>query len=234
MGWSRTERIIGGILALVGGFFFITCSGQVWLFQVPYLLVTGWFGFLQRVLPEVTFNWSAIAETAGVCALLSVGTHLFLRRMWHHLYPHDVWPVRWSVSVVGLLVMLFCATMATVGVGHHLGWLRSGRTPMVESSWRFAALARQLDEAALCQEALNWLKSGRTDEELVRALMRKPDMREALERLHLVRLHGPGEEPSFLVFSRDPLLRLEGGGERCGAEPGQDEPVQGARSNSTP
>jgi hypothetical protein len=154
--------------------------------------------------------------------------------MWHSLYPHDVWPVRWSASVVALLVLLFCATMATVGMGHHLGWLRSARTPMVESSWRFAALARRLDEVALCQEALKWLKSGGTDDELVRALMRKPDMREALERLHLVRLHGPGEEPAFLVFPRDPLLRQDGGGERCGAELGQRPPDGDTRSNSTP
>jgi hypothetical protein len=206
------------MLALVGGFFFITCSGQVWLFQVPYLLLTGWFRFLQQVLPEVTFNWSAIAETVGVLALLSVGTHLFLRGMWHHLYPHDVWLVRWSASVVGFLVLLFCATMATVGLGHHLGWLRSGGTPMVESSWRFANLVQQQDESALCQEALNWVKSGGADDEVVQALMRKPDTREAVERMHVVRLHQAGEEPGFFVFPRDPGLRRDEGGVRCGAE----------------
>jgi hypothetical protein len=229
MGWSRTERIIGAILALVGGFFFITCSGQVWLFQVPYLLVTGWFGFLQRVLPEVTLNRNAIAETVGVVVVLGLGTHLFLSGMWRRMYPHDVWPVSWSASVVGLLVLLFGATMATVGIGHHVGWLRSSRIPMVESPRRFVMMAQQQDNETLCYEALRWAESGVADVEVVQILMRKPDMREALERLHVVRLRGSQGEPGFIVFPRDPALRKDRGGTRCGGGLSRAEPVHGAQ-----
>ncbi|HZH78464.1 MAG TPA: hypothetical protein VEY88_20715, partial [Archangium sp.] len=133
------NKVMGWGLAFVFAVFFLTCSGEVWMFQVPWMLVAGWSAFIGRVLPEVTFRWSAIAETVLVAGILGVGTHLFLRQLWRQLRPETAeaspWQVRWSVSLVALLVLLFSATMATVGIGHQVGWLASGRTRMLQSSW---------------------------------------------------------------------------------------------------
>jgi hypothetical protein len=215
-GWSKWEKIVGSVLAAVFGLMFINCTGQLWLLQMPYLLVTGWVGFLRRVLPEVTLGWSAIAETVAVGAVLGVGTHLFLRWVWRHLrHEKAVWPVRWSASVVALLVLLFGAAMATVGIGHQVGWLASRRTSLVSSPWNHTFKALGRDNSSLCNEALRWSSSGVSDTKVVQALLRLPETRKEFERLHVVPLRGPDGEPGFLIFPRDTDLREGGGGVRC-------------------
>jgi hypothetical protein len=226
-------KVIGWVL---GGLFvlsLLTCSGQVWLVQVPWALGLGWVAFLGRVLPEVTFRWGAIAETVVVCAVLGVGTHLFLRRLWRQLRSGEAdarpWPVRWSVSLVALIVLLFCATMATVGIGHHVGWLASGRAPLTESSWRFMPSHMQWEMEELCQQAERLSKSGVPDARISQVLLQGDAVTRAkAERQHVVPLRGPGGEAGFLVFSRDPITRQRAGGVRCGAHLTKQESVQAA------
>ena len=217
MNWSK---VLNWGVAAIFGVFFLTCTGQVWLIQVPWMLVAGWSAFIGRVLPEVTFRWGAIAETVVVAGMLGVGTHLFLRRLWRQLRPETVeaspWRVRWSVSLVALLVLLFSATMATVGIGHQVGWLASGRTRLLESSWRMSGFMLSRDHTAVCGEALRLARQGVPDAEVAGRLLRSSEDREDAERMHVVPRRGPGGEPGFLVFSRDPLARETSGGVRCG------------------
>lgn len=221
IGW-----VLGALFVLV----LLTCSGQVWLFQVPWTLVVGWGGFLLRVVPEMTFRWGAIAEAVAVGAVLGVGTHLFLRGLWRQLRPEDArpWPVRWSMSLVALLVLLFCATMATVGIAHHVGWLASGRAPLVESSWRFLPSRMEWDNEELCQKAQKLSKAGVPDARMAQVLLGDPGTRLRAERLHVVPWRGPGGEAGFLVFPRDPVTREWAGGARCGGGLTKLEPVQAA------
>ena len=210
IGWAGC-----GLFVLV----LITCSGQMWLVQVPWALGVGWVNFLRRVVPEVTWRWGAIAETGAVVAVLGVGTHLFLHRLWRQLRPEDrqEWPVRWSVSLVALLVLLFSATMATVGMGHHVGWLASGRAPLTVSSWRFDRTHMEWDNEGLCQTALTLSKAGVPDARMSQALLGGDEVtRTKTERLHVVPWRGAGGEAGFLVFPRDPLSRERAGGVHCG------------------
>jgi hypothetical protein len=188
--------------------------------------------FLMDVLPEVTFRWGAIAETVAVGAVLGVGTHLFLRRLWRQLRPEEAdarpWPVRWSVSLVALIVLLFSATMATVGIGHQVGWLVTSREPVVESSWRFNTFILERDHTSLCRQALRLSVSGVTDARLVQALLRDPDTRKDAEWLYVEPWRGSGGEVGFLVFPRDPVTRERGGGVRCGGGLKESESVQAA------
>ncbi|WP_309889670.1 hypothetical protein [Archangium sp.] len=224
MNWSK---VLSWGVAAIFAVFFLTCSGQVWMFQVPWMLVAGWSAFIGRVLPEVTFRWDAIAETVLVAGMLGVGTHLFLRRLWRQLRPETAeaspWQVRWSVSLVALLVLLFSATMATVGIGHQVGWLASGRVPMVESSWRRMGFMLSRDNTAVCGEALRLSKQGVPDAEVAGRLLRSSEDREEAEQMHVVPRRGPGDEPGFLVFPRDPLARASSGGVRCGGGLAREE-----------
>jgi hypothetical protein len=225
-------KVVNGGVAVIFAVFFLTCSGQVWLIQVPWMLVAGWSAFIGRVFPEVTFRWGAIAETVLVAGMLGVGTHLFLRRLWRQLRPETAeaspWQVRWSVSLVALLVLLFSATMATVGIGHQVGWLASGRTRLVESSWRMSAFMLSRDNTAVCGEALRLSKQGVPDAEVAGRLLRSSEDREEAEQMHVVPRRGPGGEPGFLVFPRDPLARETSGGVRCGGGLERETPFQAA------
>ncbi|MFE8604487.1 hypothetical protein [Archangium violaceum] len=215
----KATKASGWVLGVLFLMVLFTCSGQVWLMQAPLVLVVGWVGFLQRVLPEVTWRWGAIAETVAVVAVLGVGTHLFLRRLWRQLRPEDerAWPVRWSVSLVALLVLLFSATMATVGIGHHVGWLASGRASLAESSWRFNPRHMEWDNEGLCRQALDLSQSGVPDARIAQVLLRGDAViRTKAERLHVVPWRGAGGEAGFLVFPRDPISRERAGGVHCG------------------
>lgn len=223
-------RALGWVLGVCAVLSALLCFGQEWLVELPVVLVLGWFWFLERVLPEVTFRWDAIAETVVVGVVLGVGSHQLLRRLWAQWHAGEAearpWPARWSVSLVALIVLLFCATMATVGIGHQVGWLVSGRAPVLESSWRFFRLER--DNTRLCERALEYSRLGVTDGRMTQVLLRATDTQDEAERLYVVPRRGPGGEAGFLVFPRDPVTREQAGAVRCGGGLKEAEPVVAA------
>jgi hypothetical protein len=194
-----------------------------WLFQVPWHLVTGWYAFIARVFPQITWRWGAIVQTVFVGAGLGVGTHYLLRWLWRQRHARQDgspdWPVRWSVSLVSLLVLLFLATMASVGIGHHVGWLSSSRDPLIESSWRRMGLGlgEQSNSAALCRSALELASKGIADSDVARMLLESKDSREDMETKHLLPIRKPAGTAVFVVFSRDPVVREAEGLTRCEA-----------------
>lgn len=229
---SRSQKASAWVLGTLFAMSFFLCLGQTWVIEVPVVLLTGWLSFLQHVGPEVTFRWGAIAETVGVGVLLGVGTHLFLRRLWRQLRAGDAdarpWPLRWSVSLVAFLVLLFSATMATVGMGHHVGWLVSRRESALELSWRFSRLRQTHEYEAMCRNALSLSHSGLADAQVTQALLEDAWMRRQFEQLHLVPVRGTDGAAGFLVFPRDPITRELLGGMRCGAGLKEGESFQAA------
>ncbi|WP_224248752.1 hypothetical protein [Hyalangium gracile] len=206
--WFILWGFIGVLVLLV-----VLTLMDPWLFQVPWHLATGWVAFILRVFPQITWRWGGIAQTAVVVAGLGVGTHYFLRWLWRQRHAQQdgapEWPARWSVSLVALLVLLFLATMSTVGIGHHVGWLASSRDPLTKSSWSFMAhtLSGESDSADLCEATLELVKKGVADADLNRALLQAQSSRAMMETRHVVPLRKPGGDPGFLIFSRDPLER---------------------------
>jgi hypothetical protein len=219
---SKVGRyIFRGCLSVFGFFFvmfFIAGFGAVWVMEIPILLATGWIPFLIRVVPEVTPNIPAILETVLVAAALGVGAHLFLRWLSPRLRAQQAeagpWPVRWSVSAVALFVLLFLASMSTIGIGHHVGWLASSKDPLVESSWGFRT--SQWGSAELCDHALRLARGGIADAEITRMLLVQHEMRERAEQSHVVIQRNEGSKETVLVFARDPAVREENGVVRCG------------------
>ncbi len=220
-------RIFKWVGVAFAGLTLLTCTGAVWLIEVPFLLVVGWVYFLGGVMPGVTFRWGAIAETLAVVAVLGVGTHLLLGRLWRQLRAEQAqarpWPVRWSVSLVALLVLLFSATMATVGIGHQVGWMLSGPEPLVESSWRSMREGQRNRE--LCEKAVRLTGQGLSEARVLQQLLADPETRAAAEQMHAVRLQGPTEAPLYVIFPRDPVVREQTGGQRCGTRYEDQVPV---------
>jgi len=213
LGWGLALLLLMGSCLLA--------QGLVWSISVPLILVLGWMSFLARVVPQVQWRWDLIAATLAVACLLGVGSHLFLRGLWRRFHAETPearpWPVRWSVSLLTLLVLLFLATMATVGAAHHVGWLASTREPLVVSSWlRPGGFRDRLERERLCEFALLQARDGVTMEHLSRALLRSEDTREVAERMFVASRKGPGDALGILVFPRDPTEFEDVGGTRCG------------------
>ena len=218
---NRALRIAGWVVALLVVLPCIGTMGAMWIVELPVQLAAGWVMFLGRVLPEMSVRPTAVVEAVLVLAALGVGLHLFMRWLWPQLRSQEsstqAWPVRWSVSILSLLVLLFLSTMATVGIGHHVGWLASGRAPLLESSWGFGFESFR-QASLLCDEALELSKRGTADENIGGILLARENTRELMEQLTVVPQRKAGGEAAFLVIPRDPaslrqhgLLRCDGG-----------------------
>jgi len=120
------------------------------LWELGIDLVGGWALFVIRVAPRIQLNVGGICT--GVLALLafSFGLHRFM--CW--LYPHlsrivgqerePYWTVRWTRQIVTLILFLFVAGIAVVGVVHQIVWLVTTTEPMTVDNY-----SRRKDELNL-------------------------------------------------------------------------------------
>lgn len=216
---NKALRIAGWVVGLLIVLPCIGSFGATWILVLPVQLVVGWAMFLARVLPEVSVRPAAVLEAVLVLAALGGGLHLFMRWLWPQLRTQEQgpqpWPVRWSVSLLSLLVLLFLATMATVGIGHQVGWLASSQAPLLERSFGFG-FEEHRAASELCDEALSLSKGGAADERIGGLLLAKERTREQMEKLSVVPLRKPGSEVAFLVIPRDPASLQQQGVLRCG------------------
>jgi hypothetical protein len=97
-------------------------------------LLFGWFSFLQKTLPRVTVEWRGIG-VAGIAVVLFVsGSHWFAT--WYvgaqpatsdEPAKSISWRFRWTASIAALIVVMFCAGVAMVGVAHQIVWMLTSR-----------------------------------------------------------------------------------------------------------
>ena len=128
--------------------------------DIALYLVFGWIAYLLRVVPRLTLRWDLVASTAAYVVVLAVGAHGFLRWLHREMKradaPADAAPPwKWRSTVGGLLVVLlmFVAGTAAVGVTHQTAWLvRSPETlyrrgGLVRDRVRCASNLRQTGQA---------------------------------------------------------------------------------------
>ena len=112
----------------------------------------GWVIFLTRVVPQARIDGGGVA-TALVCLFLfAAGAHSFLGWLYGQMRGASGtedpverrWKLRWTTSLVALVVVTFIAGIATTGVAHQVGWLlTSGEPLMAPGSGRRAAWRTQ-------------------------------------------------------------------------------------------
>lgn len=134
------------LLAVLGGGVLLFCclgaAPGLLILPADFLmnLIGGWIMFLGRVAPEIAINIGGMA-TAIVClAALVLGSHLFLswfyreagRRDTDEGPPERLWHWRWTLSIVGAVVLMFVAGISAVGVTHQTFWLATSPEPNLE------------------------------------------------------------------------------------------------------
>lgn len=136
-GTRRAAWIAGVLLALIAA----QCLG----FWVPgldvllYLLV-GWVPYLKRVGPQIDVRWDLVASTFAYAAALLVGSHLFLRWLYREMRKRGeaggadaeapAWRWRWTLGGFAILVLMFAAGTAAVGITHQTAWLARSPEPL--------------------------------------------------------------------------------------------------------
>ena len=133
--------VLAILVVLVG------CMGA----DLPFHFAFGWVLFLKRVVPQARIDGGGVA-TAVVCLFLfAAGTHSFLG--WLHGQMRGAsgtqdpverrWKLRWTASLVALVVVMFVAGLATAGVAHQVGWLLTSEETLMASGARLAAMRTQ-------------------------------------------------------------------------------------------
>jgi prepilin-type processing-associated H-X9-DG protein len=131
----------------------IECLGVpflTWPLALLLSLVFGWIWYLVRVLPEITPDVGGIL-TGVICVVgLTAGLHYFLR--WLHGQIRRTGsasapagpPWRWRQTgvIVGVVIVMFTAGIAAVGVTHQVVWLIRSEKPFLEFTGLHFAVAR--------------------------------------------------------------------------------------------
>jgi hypothetical protein len=110
---------------ILGAFVLVAVFGSL---EMALALFFGWIGFLARVLPELSVNWSVAAIALTAVGLFSLGVHWVGRTSYRN--PAIGWRWRWSLSVVLLVFVLFAAGIGLVGIVHQTGWLLAATEPL--------------------------------------------------------------------------------------------------------
>jgi prepilin-type processing-associated H-X9-DG protein len=132
---SLTAIIIGLSIAT----FFLGLEGAAYL-------VFGWVPFLSNTLPRIQVDWPSIVLGAGAFAGFVIGLHWVARAL---IGQKGVpWKLRSSLICSSLIVIVFAAGVAVIGVVHQIGWLVTAREPLMvrsvqngSNNLRFMAIA---------------------------------------------------------------------------------------------
>ena len=129
-GRRRIAWVSGALLAISA---VMLCMGDplglLVLAEPLVYLVGGWIPFTMRVAPQIRVRWDLVASTFVYVFLLITGSHYFLRWLFREIAEGvgasaaPVWKWRWTLSGFLLVVAMFTAGMAAIGVAHQTGWL---------------------------------------------------------------------------------------------------------------
>lgn len=155
---------IGCLVAVL--LFFVLMGGGYYVFEFPGYLLLGWIAFLANALGRVRVNPVAVVTFALCLGAFGTGVHLFGRWLYGEWTARrgerKPWPRRWTLAIAALVVLLFTAGIACIGLMHQSAWLATSGEPWVVSNWgrrdraNFAAytLMEQAEEKKMSTEQL--------------------------------------------------------------------------------
>lgn len=139
-------KVLIGLLAcvFVTALFLTTFEGSI-------AVLVGWIPFLARVIPRMSVEWSS--ATVGLVAifLFAVGVH-GMGYAWRKPRSEEAvgaprWRLRWTISIVTIVLILFAAGISIIGIVHQTSWLsRSERYgPTLGGGWLAANNMKEIN-----------------------------------------------------------------------------------------
>jgi hypothetical protein len=105
--------------------------------------LAGWVTFPMHTVPKMTWEPTAIAVGAGALVLLIAVAHGLARWLYGHFNADSPQPRRWqfgwSVSIVGIVVLLFGCGICIIVTIHEVGWIVKSDEPIITMAGREAA-----------------------------------------------------------------------------------------------
>lgn len=126
-------------VALAGGLMLLGLTLGLGLFFLPqtvYALMIGWISYLWRVVPTLTLSISGTLWFLCTLSLFLIGVHLVGRKLYRGT-PTTVkrtesttgvsrWRLRWTATLVSLLLVLITSGICLIGISHQLWWMAAG------------------------------------------------------------------------------------------------------------
>jgi prepilin-type processing-associated H-X9-DG protein len=122
--------IIGGAIVVL-----MACAGIELPFDLIAMLLIGWCLYLFHVVPHVHVSAAGVFTAVACLVCVTAGVHGFLswlceeafwpKKMGEQVAHH--WRWRWTGWLVGGVVLMFVAGIATVGIAHQVGWLLTAK-----------------------------------------------------------------------------------------------------------
>ena len=121
-------RRLPWIVAIVCGF-----GLGAWQFGLDFVwhLVFGWISFLRRVLPSMTWDPASVSVGAVALVLFTIVLHGVGKRALR-AFPKTravKWRVKWTACLTALVITMFSAGTAAVGMTHQIAWLCTSGGP---------------------------------------------------------------------------------------------------------
>jgi len=132
--WRRVWGRVGG--AVIAILVAVIAPEAVW--QAVFALAAGWIPFLRHTVPRMTVDWPQVWLTLAALGAFVAGLHRFLRWLLRDgaTVAASAWRFRWTAAVATLVLVMFVAGTAMVGIVHQFVWLARSDEPWTKNSFR--------------------------------------------------------------------------------------------------
>lgn len=113
------------------------------LIELPPL-VFGWIYFIARNLRQVSVHPASVITGVVFVALLMAAIHgcssSYCRAISTKSAIKRRWPIRRTLAILGIVVVMFVVCLSTIGLVRHVGWMFSSTDPTYKESVQYKAV----------------------------------------------------------------------------------------------
>lgn len=207
---KRALRLFAYTLAGLLAFILLVPFFPFGALKVIVTVMFGWIGFLRRVVPEITTNWSGIGMVLLCSLLIVAGIHWLAKWIYAHNKSDENrhWRWQWSFSLYAALWLLFAAAMGVTGFVHQLGWLVSSKESLFTRreyvGHTRSSMRQAVHEIRFTAEDADWNLDDTRKQFLTESLFQSYARRRSIEDFHIIFIPGKqGKLAAAIVFPRN-------------------------------
>jgi hypothetical protein len=122
--------------------------------ELARALLLGWLFFLWRVVPRIETNWESLGVALVALALFTAGIHRIAGSWYRRKSPAETtvgrkWKLRWSLTAVAAIFLLFAAGISLIGIVHQTSWLLTSPEPMFGSALKTHQISSEMNLKAI-------------------------------------------------------------------------------------
>jgi len=119
---------VGAALLAIGGLVLLVADPTD---EIIFDIAFGWIAFCVRVLPMLRVRFDGLAVFfVGLIGMMLL-SHYLLAWIYRETSGEPrSWRIKWTLALVGLVVVMFVAGTSMIGASHQIAWLAQSEEPM--------------------------------------------------------------------------------------------------------